>query len=98
MLFSGGYCIWLLALLFWIVDMCGFRKWTFPFVIVGLNPITAYFMSMTIRRWTGDQLKTHLPDAWFAGAGGVVVESALVMAVFWLILWWMYRNRVFVRI
>ncbi|MCB1231055.1 MAG: hypothetical protein KDN19_12340 [Verrucomicrobiae bacterium] len=97
-LFSGGYCIWLLALLFWIVDMCGFRKWTFPFVIVGLNPITAYFMSMTIRRWTGDQLKTHLPDAWFAGAGGVVVESALVMVVFWLILWWMYRNRVFVRI
>lgn len=97
-LFSGGYCVLLLALLFWIVDMCGFRKWTFPFVVVGMNPITAYFMSMTIRRWTGDQFKTHLPSTWFEGAGGIVLESCLVMAFFWLVLWWMYRNRVFVRI
>ncbi len=97
-LFSGAYCVWLLALLFYLVDMAGWRKWTFPFVVVGLNPITAYVMSMTIRRWSGDQLKTHLPDTWFAGPGGIVIESCLVMAFFWSVLWWMYRNRVFIRI
>ncbi len=97
-LFSGAYCLWLLALLFWIVDMAGWRRWTFPFVVVGMNPITAYVMSMTMKGWVRDNLHTHLPDAWFAGAAGPVVEASLVMLVFWLILWWMYRNRVFVRI
>lgn len=97
-LFSGAYCIWLLAFLYVVVDIVGLKKWAFPFIVVGLNPITAYFMSMTIRRWTGAQLKTHLPDEWFAGAAGPVVQSCLVMLVFWLILWAMYRNRVFIRI
>lgn len=97
-LYSGAWCLWLLALLYWIVDMRGWRKWTFPFVVVGMNPITAYFMSMTMRGWTRDQWMTHLPNEWFAGPGGAVLQYSLVFAVYWLILWWMYRNRVFVRI
>ncbi len=97
-LFSGAYCIWLLALLFWIVDMAGFRKWTFPFIVVGLNPITAYFMSVAMKGWVRDNLKTHLPDAWFVGMGAPIVEACLMMIFFWLILWGMYRNKIFVRI
>ena len=97
-LLSGGYCIWLLALLYGVVDLAGWRRWTFPFLVVGMNPITAYVMSMTMRGWVRDNLKTHLPGAWFTGSGSPVVEACLVMLVFWLILWWMYRNRVFVRI
>ena len=97
-LFSSAYCLWLLALLFWAVDLRGWRRWSFPFVVVGMNPITAYVMSMAMRAWTRDNLKTHLPEAWFAGAGAPVVEACLVMLVFWLILWWMFRNKVFVRI
>lgn len=97
-LFSGAYCIWLLALLHGIVDLKGWKTWTFPFVVVGLNPITAYVMSMTLKGWVGDNLRTHLPDAWFSGGAGPVVEASLVMAVFWLILWWMYRHQIFIRL
>lgn len=97
-LFSGAYCLWLLAFLYWIVDLKGWRRWTFPFVVVGLNPITAYVMSMTMKSWVGDNLETHLPAPWFAGPAGPVVEASLIMLVFWLILWWMYRNRVFIRL
>jgi len=97
-LFSGAYCLWLLALLYGLVDLAGWKRWTFPFVVVGLNPITAYVMSMTMKGWVADNLKTHLPAAWFAGTAGPVVEASLVMLVFWLILWAMWRRRVFVRI
>ena len=97
-LFSGGYCLLLLVVLYAVVDLKGWKKWTFPFVVVGMNPITAYLMSMTMRRWIGDQWKTHLPDAWFEGPGGAVLLSCLVTTVFWLILWWMYRRRIFLRI
>ena len=97
-LFSGGYCLLLLAVLYAVVDLKGWRKWTYPFVVVGMNPITAYLMSMTIRRWVGNQWKTHLPGSWFEGPGGVVLLSCLVTAVFWVILWWMYRRRIFLRL
>ncbi len=97
-LFSGAYVIWFLALMYWVVDVVGLKRWTFPLVVVGLNPITMYFMSMTTRRWVSDNLKTHLPNAWLAEPYGPMVESCLIVAVFWLILFWMYRNRIFVRI
>jgi predicted acyltransferase len=97
-LFSGAFVIWLLALLYLIVDIRGWKRWTFPFVVVGMNPITMYFMSMTMRPWVRDALKRHLPDALFAHPFGSVVEACLVLLVFWLIVYWMYRKRVFIRI
>ncbi len=97
-LFSGAWCIWLLALLYGFVDLAGFRRWTFPFVIVGMNPITAYFLSIATDKWMASQVRTHLPEAWFSPPGGSVVSACLVTLLFWLILWWMYRNRVFIRI
>lgn len=97
-LFSGAWCIWLLAFLYWLVDLAGFRRWTFPFVVVGLNPITAYFLSIATNQWMGKQVRTHLPEAWFSSAAGPVVAACLVTLAFWSILWWMYRNRIFIRI
>lgn len=97
-LFSGAWCIGFLAILYAVVDLAGWKRWAFPFVVVGLNPITAYVMSMAMKGWVRTNLKIHLPDAWFSGLYGPVVEAGLTMLVFWLILWWMYRNRVFLRI
>ncbi|MCP5551819.1 MAG: hypothetical protein H7A53_13110 [Akkermansiaceae bacterium] len=97
-LFAGAYTIWLLALMYWAIDLRGWKRWTFPFVVVGLNPITMYFMGQTMRGWTSSMLHTHLPGALFAGAKGPIVEALLVVAFFWWICWWMWRNRVFVRI
>lgn len=42
-LFAGGWSMLLLALLYWLIDVRGYRKWAFPFVVVGLNSITIYF-------------------------------------------------------
>lgn len=97
-LFSGAYVIWLLAFLVWIVDMKGWQKWTFFFVVVGLNPLAMYFLGMVTKPWTRGIFKTHLPGAMFAGTWGPFVEGLLIALFFWMILWWMYRNRVFIRI
>jgi predicted acyltransferase len=34
----------LLALFFWLIDVRGYKKWAFPFVVVGMNSITIYFV------------------------------------------------------
>lgn len=97
-LFSGAWCIWLLAVMYGVVDLAGWKRWTYPFIVVGLNPITAYVMSMAMKSWVRTNLKIHLPDAWFTGLYGPVVEAGLTMLVFWLILWWMHRRRIYLRI
>ncbi len=96
-LYSGGYVIAALALFYWIIDVKKWKGWVFPFVVVGLNPLTMYYLGQVCKGFAVKSLKTHLPDVWFTGAFGPVVEAFLVVLIFWLILWWMFRNRVFVR-
>jgi len=98
-LYSGGYVIALLALSYWIIDVRKWQGWIFPIIVVGLNPLAMYLLGMLAKGPTLAAMKRHLPDAIFtAGPYSPVVEACLLAAVFWLILWWMYRNRVFLRL
>lgn len=97
-LFSGAYVIWLLALFYWIIDLKGWAHWSFPFVVVGLNPIAMYFMDMTMKGWVTKQLDIHFGIGRVPEPYSYVVTAALVVLVFWLICYWMFRNRIFIRI
>ena len=100
-LFSTGWCCLILASLYWIIDIKGYRRWTFPLTVVGMNSIAIYDMDMLLKPWVGDSLKTHLGDGVFLIAGpqfGPMVQATLTGLCFWLICWWMYRQKLFVRI
>jgi predicted acyltransferase len=99
--FSTGWCCLILAGLYGVVDVLGYRRWTFPLVVVGVNSIAIYCMGMTLRGWTARTLQTHLgPDVFLAW--GVLyqplLQALLVGLVFWLACWWMYRQKIFIRI
>lgn len=100
-LFSTGWCCLILASLYWIIDMKGKRGWTFPFVVVGMNSIAIYCMEMLLRPWVAERLKIHLGDGVFSLFGRLyepAVQATLVGLCLWLICWWMYRQKIFVRI
>jgi predicted acyltransferase len=97
-LFSGGYVVGLLALSYWIIDVKKWNGWVFPFVVVGLNPLAMYLMGMISKGFVRDNLHRHLPDFLFAGPKAPIVDACLIALVFWLVLWWMFRNKVFLRL
>ncbi len=100
-LFSGAYVIWFLAFLYWIIDCRGWQLgWTTFFVVVGMNSIAAYFMGQLMKPFARGVFHTHLPNSFWNATGSwqPFFESVLVAALFWLLLFWMYRNRVFIRI
>lgn len=103
-LFSTGWCCLILAGLFAVIDMCGFRRWSFPLVVVGMNSIAIYCMSMSLKPWTARQLQTHLGDDIFTFYGGVdsavapTIQAVMVGLVFWLVCYYLYRNKMFIRI
>jgi predicted acyltransferase len=96
-LYSGGWVMLAAAALYWIVDVLKWRWWTRPFVVVGMNSLVMYLLAAFLDGWMRRTLSTHVGFL-FSGTFGPMVESAAVLAVFWLVCWWLYRRRVFVRV
>jgi heparan-alpha-glucosaminide N-acetyltransferase len=100
-LFSGGLCFLFLAAFSWIVDVKGYRKAAFPLVVIGLNSIFAYVIAHVWERFIIDSFRIHLGAHFFAFLGtGVepLLRGMAVLLVFWAILYWMYKRKIFLRI
>lgn len=100
-MFSTGWCCWILASLYAIIDVAGWRRWSMFLVVVGMNSIAMYIMSQLLKGWTARQLRVHFGQ-WpfeFLGPDYVpILNDTAVGLVFWLVCYWMARQRIFVRI
>jgi len=100
-LYSGGLVVAILAALYGVIEIKGWRRWAFPLLVIGANSVAVYVMSWTVEGFVRDALVRHLGRAPFAVLGAPfepVLRGAAVLGVFWLVLLWMYRRRIFIRI
>ncbi len=100
-LFSGGICFFFLAAFSWIIDVKRYRKWAFPLVVVGMNSIAAYMIAHLCEDFVVSSFRIHLSDKpfqVFGSAAEPVVLGAAVLLTYWLMLFWMYRRKVFLKI
>jgi predicted acyltransferase len=100
-LFSGGWCFLLLAAFFLVVDVIGWRRLAFPLVVIGMNSIAIYVLAHLMEDFILSSFRTHFgPDVFSVlGAGyAPLLSGGAVILVFWLMLYWMYSRRLFVRI
>jgi predicted acyltransferase len=96
-LWAGGWSYLLLAAFYLVIDVLGYRRWAFPLVVIGANAIATYMAaSLFDFRCVGDIFVGHLAPR--LGAAADLVRSATALAVFWLILCYLYRKRTFLRI
>ena len=68
-LYSGGLVILMLAGFYALIEMKGWKRWSFPLLVVGANSIAIYVMSFTMERFVGSALVRHLGAAPFAVLG-----------------------------
>ena len=96
-IYAAGLSLLLLALFYLVVDVWGLRKWSFFFRVIGLNSITIYLgtrmidFGFTSEFWFGGLAR-------LAGPAGVLVLGAGVIAVEWLVLYFLYKKSVFLRV
>jgi predicted acyltransferase len=95
--FSNGWAMLIFALFFWIIDIKQFRKWAFPFKVIGLNSITIYvvqgiFNFLCVATVFVGGLANH------AGAYSELILATSVLAVKWLFLYFLYRQKIFIKI
>jgi heparan-alpha-glucosaminide N-acetyltransferase len=100
-LFSGGLCFLFLAAFSWLVDVKGWRKWAVPLVVIGMNSIAAYLIAHLWDRFIIDSFRIHLGKNAFAFCGAGVqplMQGIAILLVYWLVLFWMYRRKLFLKI
>jgi len=100
-LFSGGWCLLILAAFYAVIDIWNRRAWAFPWTVIGMNSIVAYCSDWLFFAFILSALQCHLGSAFFKMFGAPyepLMLGACQLLVIWLILFWMYRKRIFVRI
>lgn len=98
MVFSTGWVLLMLAAFYYLVEARGWRRLVFPFVVVGTNSIFIYLMSSLGSGWIKQAIKQHVPGDWTASFWAPVIERCGTLAVLWLLCWWLYRQRAFLRL
>jgi predicted acyltransferase len=110
---TAGLAALLLAACYWTIDVRGWRWWTRPFVILGVNAITLYLLSGlladtlgVVRVSAGDGQTTSLGGWLYANCfaplaaprNASLLYALAHLALLFVVLAWMYRRRLFLRV
>jgi predicted acyltransferase len=97
--FAAGCTTLMLLAFYWAVEVKGWRRWTFPLVVVGMNSIAAYVLGNAFGGWFRSAsgawigwLQPMLDNTWFP-----VLQRALFAAAAWGVLYWLYRRKIFFK-
>lgn len=99
--YTTGWALLCLGACYWLVDLKGYKAWTKPFVVYGMNPIAAYFGASIMAyttvwiRWKDAAGKTvmlkyflydHIYKSWVPSVFGHTISSAC-WGMSYVILW-----------
>lgn len=107
-----GLATILLSFLLWIIDIKGYKKWAHPFVVYGMNPLFIYVLAGVWARLLGLIKVTHngtaislkgyiyneLLASWLSPLNASLVFALHLGVLFWLIAWWLYNKKIFIKL
>ncbi|HEY9559726.1 MAG TPA: heparan-alpha-glucosaminide N-acetyltransferase domain-containing protein [Anseongella sp.] len=108
-LYTGGWAVCGLALLYWLIDVKGYRRFTTPPVVYGINAITVFFVSglvprmltridvaegINLRQWLYQTLYTP----WLSPVNASLAWAVSYVLGWYLILWIMYRRGIVIKV
>lgn len=97
-LLTGGMAFLFLALFYWVIDVLKFQKWAFFFRVIGLNSLTIYLAYRFINfnyssRLLFSGLYAPAPEPWHE-----VFEALGALGLVWLFLYFLYRQKLFLKV
>ncbi|HXX23204.1 MAG TPA: DUF5009 domain-containing protein [Terriglobia bacterium] len=98
---SGGWCLLALALSYWLIDVLKLKKWSVVFNIVGMNPLFIYLFTMTGGAGWFYRIARPFTMGFFHWAGTLqaeIITSLVVWGMLWLLCFWLYKRRIFIRL
>ncbi|MGI4726990.1 MAG: acyltransferase family protein [Janthinobacterium lividum] len=112
-LYAGGLAVIGLTLLYWLIDVQGYKRFTKPFVIFGVNAITVYTFSgiiprvltmITFHNAEGNlqTLQEYLYNTffvpYFSPINASLAGGLTYVLIWYVILWLMYRKNIIIKV
>jgi predicted acyltransferase len=112
-LVTSGLALLVLACCYWLIDVKGYRRWAWAFVVFGVNALTLFVFSGIFARMLGAvrvagadgqpmSLQKWIYDNVYLSVAQPIDASllyALSFIIFWLLMMWLlYRKRIFVKV
>jgi predicted acyltransferase len=110
--YTAGWSALVLGILYWLVEMRGYSRPLFPFVVFGMNAITVYVGTGLFVRWvmlswkvlysgtvtslTGYFYKTFA--SFTTPTVGSLLYSFLIICIGWIACYWMYKKKIFLKV
>jgi len=98
---SGGWGLVALAFCYWLIDVKGIKRWSVFFNIVGMNPLFIYLFAETSGTDWFHRIAKPFTMGLFGWAGqltGEIATSIVVWGMLWLLCFWLYKKRIFIRL
>lgn len=95
---AGAYSLGMFALFYYLIDVRKWRRWTYFFEVIGVNSITIYMAQRFIRMsYTSEFFLGGLAAKCPPEVGAVILSTGYV-AVCWLLLWFLHRQKIHLKI
>ncbi len=97
-LYSLGWVLFMLIGFYVVIEMLGFRKWTFALVVVGMNSIFIYSVSEVLFEWLDRAVGVFTFHYTFIGKLAPVAQATTVLLVMWYMCYWLYKRAIFFKL
>jgi predicted acyltransferase len=97
-LYSTGWVLLMLAAFYWLVEVKGYRKWTFPLVVIGANSIFVYSVHMILQGWLNRAVGVFTLNFTWLGDFASVAQSCTVLLTMWYLCYWLYQRKIFFKL
>jgi predicted acyltransferase len=95
---TGGMAFLLFAVFYWVIDILKYQKWTFFFVVIGMNSLTIYLVYRFIDFGHTSALLFQGFYKDTAEKWHPVFESVGALIIVWLFLYFLYKRKIFIKI
>jgi len=97
-LYSTGWVLLMLLAFYWFVEIKGYRKWTFPLVVIGANSIFIYSVHQVLQGWLDRAVGVFTLNFTWLGDFAPVAQSCAVLLVMWYLCYWLYQRKIFFKL
>lgn len=97
-LLTGGLSAILLAIFYWVVDILRYQAPVFPFILIGMNSI---FIYLAVRFYPFENIAAWLVSANHHldfGPSQPLISAMTAICLEVLLVFWLYRRKIFIRI
>ena len=97
-LYSAGWVLLMLLAFYWLVEVKGYRKWTFPLVVIGANSIFIYSVHQVLQGWLNRALGVFTFKFAWLGDFASVAQACAVLLAMWYLCYWLYQRKIFLKL